>query len=163
MSLNGALHQLDSHGKYPEEYPRAIPPVTSLIPHRGPMLLVDMVVEFSDMNLIATHKVSKEPFWATGHFPAPIGPIMPGVLIVEAMAQAAGCHAKLTCCRNAKKGFLVGIDGTRFYATVVPRDILELAALRVRGRGGYHVYETTVKRGRELVAKAVLQIQTSSE
>ncbi|EXJ15025.1 3-hydroxyacyl-ACP dehydratase FabZ [Imhoffiella purpurea] len=100
--------------------------VLSLLPHRYPFLLVDRVVDFKvDDYLIALKNVTfNEPFF-TGHFP--VRPVMPGVLIVEAMAQATGLLAMAS--RPEEVGekslyYFVGIDKARFKRPVEPGDQL---------------------------------------
>ncbi len=102
--------------------------VLSLLPHRYPFLLIDRVVEFvPDGFLIGLKNVSfNEPFFA-GHFP--VRPVMPGVLIVEAMAQATGLLAMES--RPEEVGekalyYFVGIDKARFKRPVEPGDQLLL-------------------------------------
>ena len=108
-------------------------PVTSseiehLLPHRYPFLLVDRVVEFEkDKRVLAYKNVSyNEPFF-TGHFPG--NPVMPGVLVVEALAQAGGLLAQLSRDPGAGDGqtfYLVKVDNAKFSRMVVPGDKLEL-------------------------------------
>jgi len=102
--------------------------VLSLLPHRYPFLLIDRVLDFKpDEYLIAVKNVTfNEPYF-TGHFP--VRPIMPGVLIVEAMAQATGLLAMES--RPNEVGeralyYLAGIDKARFKRTVEPGDQLTL-------------------------------------
>jgi 3-hydroxyacyl-[acyl-carrier-protein] dehydratase len=110
--------------------------VLSLLPHRYPFLLVDRVIDFKpDDYLIALKNVSyNEPFF-NGHFP--VRPVMPGVLIVEAMAQATGLLAMSS--RPDEVGekalyYFVGIDKARFKRPVEPGDqlILEVHLRSVR-------------------------------
>ena len=124
--------------------------ILSLLPHRYPFLLVDRVLEWSDGDAPRIHAMKNvtinEPFFQ-GHFPG--HPVMPGVLILEAMAQAAGCLAHLV---RQEKGatdqlfYLVKIDKARFSKTVVPGDQLHFHVEQkrmVRGMGLY-VAETHV-------------------
>lgn len=108
-------------------------PVTSadierLLPHRYPFLLVDRVVEFEkDKRVLAYKNVSyNEPFF-NGHFPG--HPVMPGVLVVEALAQAGGLLTQLS--RDPSElgkdtFYLVKVDNAKFTRMVVPGDRLEL-------------------------------------
>jgi 3-hydroxyacyl-[acyl-carrier-protein] dehydratase len=102
--------------------------VMSLLPHRYPFLLIDKVLEFEpNTRLLGLKNVSiNEPFF-TGHFP--IRPVMPGVLIIEAMAQATGLLAMES--RPEEVGerslyYFVGIDKARFKQPVEPGDQLHL-------------------------------------
>lgn len=112
------------------------------LPHRYPMLLVDRVLDVAPGKSIRAMKnVSiNEPFF-NGHFPH--YPVMPGVLIIEALAQAAGILSFQTMGRlhdDSTVYYFVGIDGARFKRPVVPGDqlILEAEILRqARGIGKY--------------------------
>jgi 3-hydroxyacyl-[acyl-carrier-protein] dehydratase len=100
--------------------------ILDILPHRYPFLLVDRVISYELMkNLVAIKNVSiNEPFF-TGHFPG--SPIMPGVLIVEAMAQACGILSHLslrTHDDNKMFHLFAGIDNVRFKRVVVPGDQL---------------------------------------
>jgi 3-hydroxyacyl-[acyl-carrier-protein] dehydratase len=101
--------------------------IQRLLPHRYPFLLVDRVVQFEAHKRIVAHKnVSiNEPFFQ-GHF---IGhPVMPGVLVIEALAQAGGILTQLSrgTVADNKLFYLVKIDNARFSRMVVPGDVLEL-------------------------------------
>ncbi len=116
--------------------------ILAVMPHRYPFLLIDRVLEMEECSLRALKNVTmNEPFFQ-GHFPGT--PVMPGVLVVEAMAQAAGY---LLLCqvedRDDKLIYFTGIDKCRFRKPVVPGDQLifevELVAKRstfakIRGR-----------------------------
>jgi beta-hydroxyacyl-ACP dehydratase FabZ len=116
--------------------------ILAVMPHRYPFLLIDRVLEMEECSLRAMKNVTmNEPFFQ-GHFPGT--PVMPGVLVVEAMAQAAGfllfCQVED---RDDKLIYFTGIDKCRFRKPVVPGDQLifevELVAKRstfakIRGR-----------------------------
>lgn len=98
------------------------------LPHRYPFLLVDRVLEIElGQSILALKNVSiNEPFFQ-GHFPDV--PVMPGVLIIEAMAQAAGILGFMTMQKTPTQGsiyYLVGVDNARFKRPVVPGDQLHL-------------------------------------
>lgn len=105
--------------------------IQSLLPHRYPFLLVDRVVEFEPRKRVLAYKnVScNEPFF-NGHFPG--NPVMPGVLVVEALAQAGGLLTTLTAQAEGmekageKLFYLVKVDNAKFMKMVVPGDRLEL-------------------------------------
>lgn len=107
------------------------------LPHRYPFLLVDRVVEFEkDKRIVALKNVTiNEPFFQ-GHFPDT--PIMPGVLIVEAMGQAGGVLVtqSLPPEKQGKLIYFMGFDKVRFRKPVVPGDqlILELEMLKLRAK-----------------------------
>ena len=102
--------------------------IERLLPHRYPFLLVDRVVEFEkDRRVLAYKNVTcNEPFF-TGHFPGQ--PVMPGVLVIEALAQAGGLLTQLSRDPGAGDGqtfYLVKVDNARFNRMVIPGDRLEL-------------------------------------
>jgi len=110
--------------------------IMSSIPHRYPFLLVDRVVEMDPGKRIVAYKnvTFNEPFFQ-GHFPG--APIMPGVLIIEAMAQAGAVlllHDMAD--RESKLVYFTGIDNARFRRTVVPGDQIRftLEVLKLRSR-----------------------------
>ena len=109
--------------------------IMSLLPHRYPFLLVDRVVECVPGDHIFAYKnVSiNEPFFQ-GHFPG--APVMPGVLILEALAQAGGLLALSDSKEDySNKLFLfTGLEGVKFRKQVVPGDRLELQSSNIRRR-----------------------------
>ena len=111
--------------------------IQSIIPHRPPFLLVDRILEMEDgKRAVGLKNVTiNEPFFV-GHFPE--YPVMPGVLITEALAQV-GAAAMLNLEANKGKiGFLAGLDNFRFRGQVVPGDtlILEVEITRLKGSIG---------------------------
>ena len=107
--------------------PLDVPAIQELLPHRYPFLLVDRVVEFEAHKRVLAYKnvTCNEPFF-NGHFPG--HPVMPGVLVVEALAQAGGLLTQLShqSGTDGKLFYLVKIDGAKFSRMVVPGDRLEL-------------------------------------
>ena len=110
--------------------------IQKLLPHRPPFLLVDRVVAFeSGKKLVAWKGVTmNEPFFP-GHFPG--SPVMPGVLILEALAQSAALLAIMSLGEEdrGKLTYLMGIDGARFRRRVVPGDRLELHVEVLKHKG----------------------------
>ena len=102
--------------------------VKNFLPHRYPFLLVDRVIDIEiGKRLTAIKNVSFNEPQFTGHFPSQ--PIMPGVLIIEALAQATGILAFKSEVGRPQEGqiyMLVGVDNTRFKRTVEPGDQLKL-------------------------------------
>ena len=108
--------------------------IRALLPHRHPILLVDRVVEMSPDHVVAHKLVSNNEPILQGHFPS--RPIFPGVMIVEAIAQAAGvCMLYHSEEQRGLMPALVGIDKARFRRPVLPGDLLELRARLTRARG----------------------------
>lgn len=105
--------------------------IRKILPHRYPMLLVDRIIELDEERVVGLKNVSAtEPFF-TGHFPD--FPVMPGVLIVEAMAQTAGVLVlKSIPDRDKKLVLLVAVENARFRKPVVPGDtlIMEMKVLK---------------------------------
>lgn len=119
--------------------------IKDVIPHRYPFLLIDQVVEIEEGKRVVAKKnvTINEPFFQ-GHFPE--HPVMPGVLIVEALAQA-GAVAMLKKEENKGKiGFLAGIDSCRFKRQVIPGDtlMLEVEITRLKGPIGKGKAKATV-------------------
>ena len=110
--------------------------IQALLPHRYPFLLVDRVVSITPGEKLTGYKnvTVNEPFF-NGHFPG--HPVMPGVLILEALAQAAGIlafkSAQITF--EQKVTYLMAIDGAKFRRPVVPGDRLTLDVEVVRHKG----------------------------
>ena len=114
--------------------------IEKVIPHRGYMRLVDEIREYTDTTAIGIKHVGHDEFWCAGHFPAK--PIMPGVLIVEALAQTA-CFMTLSRCGNnggKTLGYFVSIENARFTRMVCPGDTLELHVEELGSRLKLHKY-----------------------
>ncbi len=95
--------------------------ITAILPHRYPMLMVDRVVEMTDESIVGIKNVTINEPQFTGHFPG--FPVMPGVLIVEAMAQVAGILvAKLAPHTRGRLMFLASVEDAKFRKPVVPGD-----------------------------------------
>ena len=108
--------------------------IRGILPHRYPFLLVDKIIEMDDQHVVGIKNVSyNEPFFL-GHFPD--FPVMPGVLIIEAMAQTAGVQVLSTIPdRHNKLVFLVSVDGARFRRPVRPGDQLRIEMKVIRRKG----------------------------
>jgi 3-hydroxyacyl-[acyl-carrier-protein] dehydratase len=130
--------------------------VLSLLPHRYPFLLIDRVVDYkANEYLIAYKNVTfNEPYFA-GHFP--VRPVMPGVLIVEAMAQATGLLAMES--RPDEVGekalyYLAGIDKARFKRTVEPGDQLTIDVRLGKVRRGVWLFSGEARVDGQIAATA---------
>jgi 3-hydroxyacyl-[acyl-carrier-protein] dehydratase len=129
--------------------------VMAALPHRFPMLLVDRVEELHrDQRIVATKAVTiNEPFFA-GHFPD--RPIMPGVLIIEALAQAAGVLAveSLGLSGSGKLVYFMAIDGAKFRQPVEPGVLLRLEVDFVQKRATVCKFAGRALVGDKLAAEA---------
>lgn len=122
------------------------PAVTDILPHRPPMLLVDVIEDLSDTHILASRLVRSDEIFFAGHFPD--RPVLPGVFILEALAQSA---AFLTLTRVAPEidrsqqflGF-AGADKVRFKNAVGPDTRIEMRADLLWARRGVYRYKGTV-------------------
>ena len=134
------------------------------LPHRYPFLLVDRVVEFEkDQRIKALKNVTiNEPFF-NGHFPN--RPVMPGVLMLEALAQAS---ALLSFASEGEESdgsrlyYFAGIDGARFKRVVEPGDQLILESTITRKKAGIYKYVTRALVGTEVAVEAELMCTVRS-
>ena len=132
--------------------------IERLLPHRYPMLLVDRVLEWGAGKFIRAIKnvTANEPFFQ-GHFPG--NPVMPGVLVIESMAQAAGLLTMLSDPARQDGSQLVlfaGIDKARFKRQVIPGDTLLLETELERSVRNVGRFRTRASVGRQLVCEATL-------
>ncbi len=132
--------------------------IREYLPHRYPFLLVDRVTELHLGDRIVAYKnvTVNEPFF-DGHFPG--HPVMPGVLITEAMAQAAGLLGFKTMDKRPSDGSIylfVGADKLRFKRQVIPGDRLTLEARYVSDKRGIWKFETRASVDGELAASATI-------
>jgi 3-hydroxyacyl-[acyl-carrier-protein] dehydratase len=132
--------------------------IKEYLPHRYPFLLIDRVVELEpNQRIVALKAVSvNEPFFP-GHFPH--YHVMPGVLIVEAMAQAAAVLS-LKSAGQKNDGqwvyYFVGIDGARFKRPVTPGDTLRIEVLQGRVARGMAKFTAVARVGEQVAAEAEL-------
>lgn len=131
--------------------------IMRLIPHRYPFLLIDKVTDLiPDVSATGIKNVTyNEPFFQ-GHFPG--HPIMPGVMIIEAMAQTAAVMVMETLKRTADQGIVVyfmSVDEARFRKPVVPGDTLHIHVAKRQHRGAVWKFEGQAKVGDVLNAEAV--------
>ena len=131
--------------------------ILHLLPHRYPFLLVDRVVELEPHKRIRAYKnvTFNEPFFQ-GHFPG--RPVMPGVLVVEAMAQAGGLLTQLSLGEGADKTeklfYLVKVDNARFNRMVVPGDKLDFEVKVKRLIRNMALYDCAASVDGQVVASA---------
>ncbi|MEX2103374.1 MAG: 3-hydroxyacyl-ACP dehydratase FabZ [Gaiellaceae bacterium] len=136
--------------------------IEEILPHRDPFLLLDEIVELEPgVRAVARKRVRDDEWYLAGHFPG--RPIMPGVLIVEAMAQTGAVAVLAEEENRGKLALFAGIDDVRFKRIVEPGDELELTCEleRVRGPIGRGKARATVDG--ELAARGVLTFAVAQE
>ncbi len=131
--------------------------IMGVLPHRYPFLLVDSLEEVEAGKKVIGYKnvTINEPFFQ-GHFPE--HPIMPGVLIIEAMAQVGGAYTSVVDeVGEGKVTYFVGIDKARFRKPVLPGDRLRMELEIMSKRRGIYQFEGKAYVGETLVAQAELK------
>jgi len=136
--------------------------IMKLMPHSYPFLLVDRILEFEPAKRIVGIKnvTFNEPYF-TGHFPQ--RPIMPGVLIVEALAQTGGVLAFKSFPEKKGLVFFTGIDGARFRKPVIPGDQIKLVLEVIKHRREIWVFEGKAYVDSEVVAEARIMAMLRQE
>jgi 3-hydroxyacyl-[acyl-carrier-protein] dehydratase len=131
--------------------------IMQMIPHRFPMLLVDKVVDIvSGESAVGIKNVTFNEPQFQGHFPR--RPVMPGVMIIEAMAQTAGVLVVHTLGKEAegKLVYFLTIDGARFRKPVVPGDVMRIHVLKDRSRGNVWRFKCEAKVDNKVAAEALV-------
>ena len=129
--------------------------IETILPHREPFLLIDEVVEFEPGKRVVARKLVREDEWyLAGHFPG--RPVMPGVLIVEAMAQTGAVAVLAQDENRGRIAYFAGIDDCRFKRVVEPGDALELSCEIDRLRGPVGRGKAQARVGGELAARGTL-------
>ncbi len=138
--------------------------IIKLLPHGYPMLLVDRVMKYEEGSLTAIKNVTYNESFFQGHFPHQ--PIMPGVLILEALGQTCGLllfeDPSLHHLRD-HLFFVVGVDQARFKRMVIPGDQLTLRATVKRSRENYFSFDTRATVDGEVATQAVINLMVNKE
>jgi 3-hydroxyacyl-[acyl-carrier-protein] dehydratase len=131
--------------------------ILEMIPHRYPFLLIDKVIDIeADVAAVGIKNVTMNEPQFTGHFPQQ--PIMPGVLIIESMAQTAAILVVHTLGENAegKLVYFMSIDSARFRKPVVPGDVMHVHVRKKQSRGPVWKFESEVRVDGAVVAEATI-------
>jgi len=129
--------------------------IEEILPHRDPFLFLDEVTVLEPgSRVVARKRVREDEWFLTGHFPG--RPIMPGVIIVEAMAQCGAVAVLADEANRGKLALFAGIDDVRFKRMVLPGDELELTCEVERMRGPVGRGKTTATVEGELAARGTL-------
>ena len=129
--------------------------IEEILPHRDPFLFLDEVVVLEPgARVVARKQVREDEWFLTGHFPG--RPIMPGVIIVEAMAQTGAVAVLADEANRGKLALFAGIDDVRFKRMVLPGDELELTCELERMRGPVGRGKATATVDGELAARGTL-------
>jgi 3-hydroxyacyl-[acyl-carrier-protein] dehydratase len=129
--------------------------IEQILPHREPFLLIDEVLELEPgRRVVARREVRADDPWFAGHFPS--RPVMPGVLIVEAMAQTGAVAVLAEEENRGKIAFFAGIDDCRFKRVVEPGDVLTLTCEIDQVRGPIGRGKATAYVGDQLAARGTL-------
>lgn len=110
--------------------------IMNIIPHRYPFLLIDKVIKIEENKITAIKNVTANEYYFQGHFPAE--PVMPGVLIIESLAQAGAVALLSKDEFKGKIAYFAGINNAKFRRKVVPGDTLKLEVelTKIRGKAG---------------------------
>jgi 3-hydroxyacyl-[acyl-carrier-protein] dehydratase len=127
--------------------------ILKLLPHRYPFLLVDRIIDIDgDNSAIGIKNVTANEPQFTGHFPE--NPIMPGVLLIEGMAQTAGAICSRVMSGGSNLVYFMTIDNARFRKPVVPGDRVEFHVIKQRQRGNIWKFHCEAKVDGQLCAEA---------
>ena len=129
--------------------------IKKIIPHREPFIFLDEILELeAGKKAVGIKKVQKDEFFLKGHFP--FYPVVPGVLIVEALAQVGAVILLSSTENRGKLPFFAGIDNFRFKKEVSPEDVLKLEVEIVKHKGSFGVGEAKALIGDEVAASGRL-------
>lgn len=130
--------------------------IQELIPHRDPFLFIDRVTELDpeEISIVAQKKISKDEPYLDGHFPG--NPIMPGVLVIEALAQTGLiCLFDLKLIDPGGEFFFTGIEQVKFRRPVVPGDLLQLHAKLLKNKRTIWKFEGRAFVGEQIAAEGL--------
>jgi 3-hydroxyacyl-[acyl-carrier-protein] dehydratase len=147
---------IDSAGAAEQPMEIGIRRIMEMIPHRHPFLMIDKVVDVvADQRATGVKNLSNDDYYFKGHFPA--RPVMPGVLIIEAMAQTAAVLVVHTLGPESegKLVYFMSVDNARFRRPIFPPTKLEIHVAKQRNRGNVWKFAGRAKVGGDVMAEAV--------
>jgi beta-hydroxyacyl-ACP dehydratase FabZ len=135
--------------------------ISAILPHRYPMLMVDRIVEISDDAVVGVKNVTVNEPYFNGHFPG--FPVMPGVLIIEAMAQVGGILiSRVNANARGKIMFLASVDEAKFRKPVIPGDQLRIEMTILKMKSTVAKLKGTATVEGLLVAEATLMCKVAN-
>jgi beta-hydroxyacyl-ACP dehydratase FabZ len=135
--------------------------ISAILPHRYPMLMVDRIVEISDDSVVGIKNVTVNEPYFNGHFPG--FPVMPGVLIIEAMAQVGGILiSRVNANARGKIMFLASVDEAKFRKPVIPGDQLRIEMTILKMKSTVAKLKGTATVEGLLVAEATLMCKVAN-
>ena len=137
-----------------KKHPLPTTTIGQMIPHRYPFLFVDRVISCTDKKIVGLKNVSINEWYFQGHFPN--NPVVPGVLLLEGLAQTAAIFGYLNELLKDSNCYLTEIIKARFRKQAVPGDVLHYHGTLVNQRKSFFWFEGEVHIGNEIVAKAQL-------
>ena len=131
--------------------------IKEVLPHRDPFLFLDSIIEIkNEKRIVAQRTFTVNEYFFKGHFPNE--PVVPGVVQLEAMAQAASFLALFSFTElKGKRPAFAGIDAVKFRAPIYPEDMLVFAVETIKNRRGFMVFNGTAHKEDKLVASAVIK------
>lgn len=130
--------------------------IKEILPHRDPFLLVDEIIEMElGKRIVGVKNIRQDEYWFKGHFPN--YPVVPGVLIIEMLAQTGGVCVLAMPENKGKLAFLTGVEKARFKHQVKPGDKLVLEVEMVRMRSNYGVGNAVAKVNGDVAAQAEIR------
>lgn len=130
--------------------------IKQIIPHREPFLLVDRITELDDRRVVGFKMVKPDEYYLAGHFPG--NPIMPGVLMLEALAQTMGVMVLMRPEHKGKLGYFASINNVRFRELVRPGDELRLEAVHVKDKAKFFIAQATATVNGKLACEAEMML-----
>lgn len=143
------------HREVSREAPMELEEIKKILPHRYPFLLIDRIIEMKDHRAVGIKNVSVAEPYFQGHFPE--RPVMPGVLILESLAQVGGLLIISESENRGRLAFLMAIKDAKFRRAVVPGDQLRLEVKMVKLRSKVGVVQGVAKvEGKEVCSAEIM-------